>query len=228
MLICVYNNKGGVGKTTLATSIAFRAIEKNIPLVFIDKDPQRNGMKWLSNDEWSGEEHYVKGSIEVSTNFSYIDTEKINVIDAPPSFDFALQIEKVDMWIVPVQGRFSLDGAMNLITQLKEVGRSDERMAFVSNGTDVDSDIGKIQVNEAQRIGVEVFKYAISRSNNFSKAEFMCIPVWTVPYAQRAGAVQSLMLFTDWVLKRCPEKGTYGDSINYARTRKYAIENLEV
>ena len=225
MIICVYNNKGGVGKTTLSTAVAFRAIEKDFPLVFIDKDKQCNSMKWLSNDTWNGEEYYKKGSVEVTTDFNYLDNSKINIIDAPPEFSFARHINKADIWIVPIKGRFSLDGAVALITELKQSGRENERLVFVSNMTDMNSEIGRKQVEEAKSLGIELYKYAIARSLNFDKAEDMCIPVWDVPYAQRSGAVQALMLFSDWVLKGCPEKGTYGESLkNSSKVGKYVIE----
>lgn len=230
MIIAVYNNKGGVGKTTLSTSIAFRAKEKGISLLFIDADKQMNGIKWLSNDTWNREEELMIGSLRCVTDLNDSAYERANdivVIDCPPEYEFVDKLQKVDIWLVPVKGRFSLDGASNLITSLRKDNRNNERIVFVSNMLDVQTEIGQKQIKEAQTLGVELYKYAIARSLNFEKAEDMCVPVWDVPYAQRSGAVQALLLFSDWALRGCQSKGTYGDTDNakiLSRVGKYEIE----
>jgi len=216
MKICIYNNRGGVGKSTLASSIAFRAIEKNISLTLVDLDEQSNSMKWISNDDYVGEESIIRGSVCATRNVSEVVRDGIVVIDAPPSFDFIEKVNDkiglIDIWIVPVKGRFSLDGAMNLITQLRDYGRGHERIVFVSNNTDITSEFGRRQLEEAKSLGVEVFKYPIGRNMAFEKSEEMLCSVWSVPYSSRSTAVQNLLLFADWALKGCNLRSTHGDS----------------
>lgn len=213
MKVCLYNNKGGCGKTTLACAIAFRAMEQNMPMVLIDADKQMNSMKWISNDNYMGEESYEKGSIRMTTNLDELNRYTgLTVVDAPPDYNFIENIDSVDVWIIPVKGRFSLDGAVNVITQLKQAGRGNERVVFVSNMADPQTVIGQKQINEAKTIGVELFKFVISKHLSFDKAEDMCCSVWSVPYSMRASAVQAIQLFADWALRGCPDRATYGET----------------
>jgi len=218
MKICIYNNKGGVGKSTLSSSIAFRAIERKIPLTLVDNDHQSNSIKWLSRDTWNGEESYMvpDSKVLVTRNADEINNYRGNellIVDAPPEYDYIQKFVGIDIWIVPIKGRFSLDGAANVVSGLRALGRGNERVVFVSNNTDLTSELGRKQIDEAKKMGTEIYRYVIGRHISFEKAEDMLCSVWEVPYAQRSGAVQALMLFTDWVLKGCPERATYGENI---------------
>ena len=42
MIISVVNEKGGSGKTTIATNLAFKFAQEGIDLMLIDADPQRS------------------------------------------------------------------------------------------------------------------------------------------------------------------------------------------
>jgi cellulose biosynthesis protein BcsQ len=215
MLVCCYNNKGGVGKTTLASAIGFRAFELNISLTLIDLDKQDCTMKWISGDNWDGSESYQKGSVYVTKNIEDVyENSNLTVVDAPPEFDFVEKIDKVDVWVVPVKGRFSLDGASNVLSNLRALKRGNERVVFVSNMTEVNTEIGAKQIKEAQSLGVELFKYPIHRHLSFDKAEDLCCPVWRVPYSLRSASVQALNMFSNWVIKGCPERSTWGETIN--------------
>lgn len=224
MKICIYNNKGGVGKTTLASSIGFRAIEKQQNIVVVDADPQYNTMKLLTRDNFNGEDYVELGSIQLLCGLK--DAERYEnsdflVIDAPPEYDFCHKVKDVDVWIVPIRGRFSLDGATNVLSTLKSLGRNNERLVFVVMQSDGNTDIGKMQIEEAKKLGIELFKYAIGKHISFEKAEMMCCPVWDVPYSVRSGSVQALQLFTDWVLQGCSTARTYGETNK--RLLKYEV-----
>ncbi len=221
MKICIYNNKGGVGKTTLASSIGFRAMEKGQNIVVVDADPQLNTMKLLTRDNYNGDECVDLGSVQLVCGLNNLENyEKSDfvVIDAPPEYDFCDKVKDVDVWIVPVRGRFSLDGAINVLSSLKNLGRNQERVVFVVMQNDGNTDIGKMQIAEAKKLGVELYKYSIGKHISFEKAEMMCRPVWDVPYSVRSGSVQVLQLFTEWVLAGCSKSKTYGE-----RFSKYEV-----
>jgi len=215
MKICIYNNKGGVGKTTLASSIGFRAMEKGQNIVVVDADPQLNTMKLLTRDNYNGDESLDLGSVQLVCGLNNLENyEKSDfvVIDAPPEYDFCHKVKDVDVWIVPIRGRFSLDGATNVLSTLKNLGRNQERVVFVVMQNDGNTDFAKGQIAEAKKLGVELYKYGIGKHVSFEKAEMICCAVWEVPYSIRSGAVQALQMFANWVLAGCLESKTYGET----------------
>jgi cellulose biosynthesis protein BcsQ len=52
MVIAVYNNKGGVGKTSLVAHVGFRAMELQKEITVFDADLQSNAVEWLTNGQW--------------------------------------------------------------------------------------------------------------------------------------------------------------------------------
>jgi len=53
MIICLVNQKGGVGKTTAAINLGVSLKRKNNSVVFIDADPQGSASQWhaVENNE---------------------------------------------------------------------------------------------------------------------------------------------------------------------------------
>lgn len=49
-----FNNKGGVGKTTLSTNVAFNFAERGKRVLYVDCDPQCNATQLLLNEEQTG------------------------------------------------------------------------------------------------------------------------------------------------------------------------------
>lgn len=207
MKIVVYNNKGGCGKSTLTCHVAFSAIERGYPLTVIDADRQNNAMQWLSAHEWDGDESYDVGSIHVTTDIETDDSGLV-IVDAPPAFDFVQNFKSADVWIIPVSGRFSVSGAMNVIEEVRLVGRG--RIVLVANMCDVNTMIGKTEIEQIRKLNVELFKFPIPRHDTVRKGEMQGVASWQVPYGSRSSAAQNLKLFANWVLGGCNSGGVYG------------------
>jgi chromosome partitioning protein len=86
MIISFVNQKGGVGKTTVAINIASGFKRRNFSVVFVDADPQGSATKWHSIEDNNAFEilsHpqpvYKQYIEELSQNYDYV------VIDAPPT-----------------------------------------------------------------------------------------------------------------------------------------------
>lgn len=84
-VISIISQKGGVGKTTLATALAVEASRNGKQALLLDLDPQASATFW--NDNRSEEaspavtaipparlEHYLKASKEAGADFVFIDT----------------------------------------------------------------------------------------------------------------------------------------------------------
>lgn len=215
MKIVFYTHKGGVGKTTLAAHVAFRAMERGVGLTYVDADRQHNSMSWLSKHDWSGED-YNNGGVRVTNDVpSGLSASGLVLVDCPPAWDFATKLGAGDVWILPVSGRFSIDGAVNVIQSVKQLGAG--RIVLIANMVDPTTELGRYEIDQAKALGVEVFKFAIPRHEIFRKAEMMGVPVWKVPYGIRATATQNVQLFADWVLSGCHGLGTYGDGVQTPR-----------
>lgn len=217
MTVVFYTHKGGVGKTTLGVHVAFRAMEKGKALTYVDADRQHNSMSWLSNHDWTGED-YSNETIRVTNDVpSGLSSSGMVLVDCPPAWDFATKLGKGDVWVLPVSGRFSIDGAVNVIQSVKQLGAG--RVVLVANMVDPTTTFGREEINAAKALGVEVFKFAIPRHEIVRKAELMGLPVWKVPYGARTTATQNIQLFCDWVLGGCQDVGTYGAGVPQRASR---------
>lgn len=104
MIVCIANQKGGVGKTTLATNLAV-ALSKKGTTVLVDADDQQSAVKWSKRREENpiATEHHTgdlkKVLLDLHKKFDYV------VLDVAgrdsPEFHSALQV--ADKLIVPTQ-----------------------------------------------------------------------------------------------------------------------------
>jgi chromosome partitioning protein len=85
MIICLANNKGGVGKTTIAVNLAYCVAQKQDRLLLIDADPIGCVVKWqgLTENKTFDVIHYPEGSLHndidnLSRGYTHI------IIDTPP------------------------------------------------------------------------------------------------------------------------------------------------
>jgi len=204
MRVAIYNNKGGVGKSTLVCHTAFRAQELKKDLTVIDADGQHNTMSWLAGHNWDKEEGYEMGSVYVTTNANDNSNSEVTIIDTPPADDVVSKVPDVDVWIIPVNGRFSVDGAINAIANIRDLSRK-ARIVLVANMSDPNSKFGKIELEQIRKLDVEIFDMVISRHDSVRKAEMLGIAAWKVPYGIRSSTAQNLLYFSDWVLKGCKQ-----------------------
>lgn len=224
MKTAIFNHKGGVGKTTLGVHVGFAAIEHDYPLTYLDADRQTNSMSWLLHHQWDGEDFYEIGSVLVTCNLDIAEDADHLLIDAPPDFHFMenLTIEP-DLWIIPIGGRFSVEGAMRVIETLGI--HHDARAVLVANMTDPNTTIGRHEIGEAIMLGLEVFPLAIPRTNVIRKAEMMGRAAWDIPYGKQSPATHALMHFAHWLLEGADDRYVYSD---YSLPRNELLERYEL
>lgn len=208
MKIAVYNNKGGVGKTSLVAHIGFRAIQLSKHITVLDADRQSNAMDWLSNGQWDGNSLLEVGTIKLTTDIREAENSDITVTDCPPAFEVVELYQDVDIWIVPVSGRFSVSGAINVLDSIKKVDKK-PRVVLVANMVDARTEFGRKELEEIRKLNVELFKLPIPRHDVVGKAEMSCVPCWDIPYGIRSLTAVNLRTFADWVLSGCNDRGVY-------------------
>jgi len=94
-IISVFNNKGGVGKTTLTYHVAYALSEMGKKVLVIDADPQCNLTIYALKQEyihklWAVEDPYIDEGFEASKNKCSKD-EYSNIISKPRSLHFLLK-----------------------------------------------------------------------------------------------------------------------------------------
>ena len=181
MKIAIYNNKGGVGKTSLTAHIGFRAMETGRAITIVDADRQNNAMDWLTNGSWDGNSTVEIGSVKLTKDFGEIDSNDLVVIDCPPAFEVVSNYPDVDIWIVPVNGRFSVMGSMTVIDEIKAINPK-SRIVLIANMVDMGTKFGKKQLEEIKKLEVELYKLIIPRHDIVGKAEMSTKASWAVPY----------------------------------------------
>ena len=195
MKIAIYNNKGGVGKTSLTAHVGFRAMETKQFITVVDADRQNNTMDWLTGGDWDGNSMVEIGSIKVTNDILDADCDLV-VIDCPPAFEVVQNFPDVDVWIITV------------IDEIKAINTK-ARIVLIANMVDANTKFGKAQLEEIKKIGVELYKLIIPRHDIVGKAEIATQSAWSIPYGSRSLAAQNLKLFAEWVLNGCKARGVY-------------------
>ncbi len=117
-VICITNQKGGVGKTTTAVNLAYFLAKDKKRTLLVDFDPQGNATSGLGIDKAPLEESYEKTGISATM---YI------IIDSPPSLSLLTVNGMIasDYLLLPVQTEFyALEGVAQLLDSVKLVRKA--------------------------------------------------------------------------------------------------------
>jgi chromosome partitioning protein len=177
MIISVVNQKGGVGKSTISTSIAVSFAQLGNRVLFIDSDDQKSALDWINNrpeKSWKivgthlGTQHLKKQVKELSKNYD------VTIIDGKGIISEASKAALVisDFFIIPVEpGTFDLNSTEDFIEQVvKEVASfKDTKGALLLNKMDTTS-LAKQISKYIRTIDFPVFEASIPRLTAFREA----------------------------------------------------------
>ncbi|ADH89501.1 Cobyrinic acid ac-diamide synthase [Ancylobacter novellus DSM 506] len=143
MIIGLLNQKGGVGKTTLATHIAGELASEGARVAVIDADPQGSALDWAQTRAQSGLPRLfgVIGLAREVLHQEVPDLAKANdhiVIDGPPRVTALARstILASDLILIPVQpSSYDLWASMEIVGLVNEARmfKPDLKAAFVVN-----------------------------------------------------------------------------------------------
>lgn len=150
MIISVQNQKGGVGKTTLAIHISHALALGNKKVLLLDADPQGSARDWAAarNDEppftvlGLDRPTIHRDLPAIATNYDHV------VIDGPPRVTELARsaIGAADLVIVPVQpSPYDVWAAAEIVNLIKEATIFKEKLkaVFVINRKIVNTAIGR-------------------------------------------------------------------------------------
>jgi chromosome partitioning protein len=181
MIVTLQNQKGGVGKTTLAVHIAAAFAMRGQSVLLIDADPQHSALDWTAAREGSGlEPMFTTVGMPKPTIHKEVDRLAqpygVVVIDGPPRVtDLARSaIMASDLVIIPVQpSPYDVWASAEVVSLVRDAAiyKPALKYAFTINRKIVNTAIGRDVLQAlADYEGVPVLSQTISQRVAFAES----------------------------------------------------------
>jgi len=213
-IVSVVQQKGGVGKTTLAINLAGELRRRGLQVTVVDADPQASALAWAAPRKLGfavKQELLSNGTVSQWLRNVLKQPSDIVVIDTPAGLGnvFRAAVDIADVILIPC-GPSSLDinaarnTLSNVSSMLRADARSDARVLMVPTRVDVQTPEGQQITDELGALG-EPVSLALSHDIYFVRAFTQGVSVSTgAPASKAAGEMQVL---TDLVLRLLGKSG---------------------
>ena len=177
MIISVLNQKGGVGKTTLAVHVATALAQRGMKVLLVDADPQSSSLDWSASRE--GEPLFPVIGLPKNTLHRDMPTIAVDyqavIIDGPPRVNELARsaILASDIVLVPVQpSPYDVWAAEEIVTLLREASVFKEKLksAFVINRKIVNTAIGRDVTEALSEYPLPVLKSQVCQRVGFAES----------------------------------------------------------
>jgi chromosome partitioning protein len=177
MIISVLNQKGGVGKTTLAIHISHALVLKGSRVLLVDADPQGSARDWAaarSNPPLFPVVGLDRPTIHRDLPALVKDFTHV-VIDGPPRVSDLARSAMIaaDLVMVPIQpSPYDIWAADEIIKLIAEASVFKEKLksVFVINRRIVNTAIGRDVVEALEQYPIPVLKASISQRVAFAES----------------------------------------------------------
>jgi chromosome partitioning protein len=176
MIICLVNQKGGVGKTTIAVNLASCLSERGFQTLLVDADPQGSVLQWqsISRDQPFEVTHRPSASLLGDKKGMARGRDHV-VIDAPPAIGEITRavLSVSDLAIVPI-GPSPLDiwSSKETISLFPEARKRNRRLTpkLLICRKIVGTRVGKEAREALETYGITLFASEISQRVAFVEA----------------------------------------------------------
>lgn len=176
-IIAVLNQKGGAGKTTIATNLAHALQLEGHKVILVDSDPQGSARDW--NAASDGAILHVVGMDRPTLTKdiqSVVDNHDFIVIDGAPQIaDLAIAaIKCADIVLIPVQPSpydiWACEDLVDIVKARQEVTNGKPKAAFVISRVIKNTQLSK-EIGEAlEGYGLPVFKHFTTQRVIYAKS----------------------------------------------------------
>jgi chromosome partitioning protein len=176
-VISILNQKGGVGKTTLAVHLATAFARQGRKVLLLDADPQRSALDWAAARH--GTPLFPVVGLPKNSIHKELPTLAVNfdlvIIDGPPRVNDVAKsaVGASDLVLVPVRpSPYDVWAAKEIIDLFNEamVFRPDLQKAFVINRKIVKTAIGRDVAEALSEYPIPVLKSAICQRIAFAES----------------------------------------------------------
>lgn len=177
MIVAFLNQKGGVGKTTLAVHIATAFAQRGRKVLLVDADPQGSSLDWSASRQT--EPLFPVIGLPTKTLHKEMPAHLANyddiIIDGPPRVNELARsaIIAADIVIVPVQpSPYDVWAVKEIVDLLSEaaVFKETQKSAFVINRKIVNTAIGRDVVEALASYQLPVLNAQISQRVTFAES----------------------------------------------------------
>ena len=192
MKVAMFNNKGGVGKTTIGVNTACYASFAGLKVLFVGTDRQGDGFRFYARGKMEAEKNaYLKLTDNLSAIYHPMSIPKVNskvdltVVDCPPSIQVAAEYD-VDAWVTILTSRYSFE---NLFNVLPDLMASDAKVVVLLNrrGEGGLRIMKKLEKAISQVPNLIFYERGIQQHNAFKRMEDALLPVWCDPWGKGPG-----------------------------------------
>jgi chromosome partitioning protein len=205
MIISLVNQKGGVGKTTLAINLAIGLARRNFKVGFLDTDPQGTAAQWQSiEDNVAFEMRHHPSPISSGDILEANRNHGLLVIDTPPAIgEITLSVLAYsDLAIIPlapsILDLWSSRTTMGMIEEAKKVNPKLEGRLLVSRKIPR-TRLGREGREAIAALEMEVFETEISQ--RIAYVESMIAGVSVFQYAPKSEASKEIEDLCDEILQ---------------------------